>query len=304
MRRPPVSKQVRFEQDPYQGVPYHPGFAQGSEYRAAGNLRSGFSGPTVVPQPTPVLNALLTKLHEATISRNTTIAPRPTFQQEYGNRLQEQVAARGTLFNYTVPLYGDPMIEESFIQRDVDRRHADNLNALKTRYSIRINEETLNNLVLLAKTYSKTTYDDMVNIGLMMYRQEVINDLAERVAEANRQDNANNIDKSAPYKVEDPHLIALAYQSIVAEELRILPMQDVSNELVTNEAFTAVLACVIPPDRLEVFKNRLLGEVHEEESKQAKVEDFLKRQPFWNAYQEEYRRSAMLSWSAKYPRHL
>ncbi|MBW8829008.1 MAG: hypothetical protein JF606_06175, partial [Burkholderiales bacterium] len=171
-----------------------------------------------------------------------------------------------------MPLYGDPTLEDSFTQRDVERRYADNLSALKTRYSIRIDEETLNNLVHLAKTYSKATYDDMVGIARMMYRQEVINALAERTAEANRQDNENSIDKSAPHKVEDPHLIALAYQTIVAEELRILPMEDVAIELATNEAFNAVLACVIPPDQIEVYKQRVLGEVYQEEKNEPRVD--------------------------------
>ncbi|MBW8829009.1 MAG: hypothetical protein JF606_06180 [Burkholderiales bacterium] len=49
---PPLASQhVQFEQDPYKGVPYRSGFAQGSEYQAAGNHRSGFYGPTVVPWP-------------------------------------------------------------------------------------------------------------------------------------------------------------------------------------------------------------------------------------------------------------
>ncbi|MBW8829013.1 MAG: hypothetical protein JF606_06200 [Burkholderiales bacterium] len=94
MRPPPVSKHVHFEQAPYKEVRYPPGFVQGGEYQAAGNHRTGFYGPTVVPQSTPLLNALLTSLHETTVSKNTAVPPRPAFQMATGCKSRSRHVAR------------------------------------------------------------------------------------------------------------------------------------------------------------------------------------------------------------------
>ncbi|MBW8829012.1 MAG: hypothetical protein JF606_06195 [Burkholderiales bacterium] len=60
---------------------------------------------------------------------------------------------------------------------------------------------------------------------------------------------------------------------------------------------------MIPPDQIEVYKQRVLGEVYQEEKNEPRVDAFLAGQRFWNDYLQEYHRSALLSWNAKYPRH-
>lgn len=311
-----------FKQVAFQGIPYRQGLAQGGEYHSVGEQWAGVTGPAVVPQTTPVLHALLAKIHEATQAAHAAppqtgmysnrpmpgaglppqYEPRPPLQRAYGRTLQEEVVERGTLFDYqTVPLYGDHMAHQAIMGLNVERRHADGLRALKSRYPIRTEGDTLDHYVNLAKNM-KTTYDDLLGIARMMYRQEVINGLAERVAEANRQDNQSNIDKTAPYQVEDPHVIALVYQVIVARECHILPVKDVHHQLVTNDAFKAVFASVIVPGELENVKEMVQKAVWDEECKEAQFDDFLNRQPFWIAYRNEHAKNSLLHWNAKYPK--
>jgi Leucine-rich repeat (LRR) protein len=136
-------------------------------------------------------------------------------------------------------------------------------------------------------------------VGIMMFRQHVICNLAETVADINRQKKLT--DPSQSYLVDDPLQIALVYQTIVSEELQILGLEPLRERMDTPQ-FKAMFRRIVSPERTELVRQGILREVAqaEAENDHATLTAFINEQAFWQDYLASQRAAATAAWRGAY----
>lgn len=136
-------------------------------------------------------------------------------------------------------------------------------------------------------------------VGIMMYRQHVICNLAETVAGINRQKKSS--DPSQAHLADDPLQIALVYQTIAAEELQILGLEPLRERMHTPH-FQAMFRHIVSPERTDFVRQSIIREVQhaETENDHATLTAFINQQDFWKDYLASQRTAATAAWRSAY----
>ena len=136
-------------------------------------------------------------------------------------------------------------------------------------------------------------------VGIMMFRQHVICNLAETVADINRQKKL--IDPSQAHLADDPLQIALVYQTIVSEELQILGLEPLRQHMHTP-SFQMMFRHIVSPDRTDFVRQGIIREVQqaENENDHATLTAFINEQAFWKEYLASQRTAATAAWRSAY----
>lgn len=136
-------------------------------------------------------------------------------------------------------------------------------------------------------------------VGIMMFRQHVICNLAETVADINRQKKLT--DPSQSHLVDDPLQIALVYQTIVSEDLQILGLEPLRERMETPQ-FKAMFRRIVSPERTDFVRQGIIREVAqaEAENDHATLTAFINEQAFWQDYLASQRAAATAAWRSAY----
>jgi Leucine-rich repeat (LRR) protein len=136
-------------------------------------------------------------------------------------------------------------------------------------------------------------------VGIMMFRQHVICNLAETVANINRQKKLN--DPSQAHLNDDPLQIALVYQTIVSEELQILGLEPLRQHM-QNPQFQSMFRHIVSPERTDFVRQGIIGEVHqaEAENEHATLTAFINQQAFWKDYLVSQQTASTAVWRGAY----
>lgn len=136
-------------------------------------------------------------------------------------------------------------------------------------------------------------------VGIMMFRQHVICNLAEKVATINSEKKLN--DPSQSHLTEDPLQIALVYQTIVSEELQILGLEPLRQHMLTPQ-FQAMFRHIVSPERTDFVRQGIIQEVQqaEAENDHATLTAFINEQAFWKEYLASQQSAATAAWRGAY----
>lgn len=136
-------------------------------------------------------------------------------------------------------------------------------------------------------------------VGIMMFRQHVICNLAETVANINRQKKLN--DPGQSHLSDDPLQIALVYQTIASRELQILGLEPLRAHLDTPQ-FKSMFRHIVSPELTDSVRQGIVREVHqaEQQDEGATLSAFINEQPFWKEYLESQQSAANAAWRGTY----
>ena len=136
-------------------------------------------------------------------------------------------------------------------------------------------------------------------VGIMMFRQHVICNLAETVADINRQKKLT--DPSQSHLADDPLQIALVYQTIVSEELQILGLEPLRQHMQSPQ-FQAMFRHIVAPEQTDFVRQGIIREVQqaETENDHATLTAFINEQTFWKEYLASQRTAATAAWRSAY----
>ncbi len=137
-------------------------------------------------------------------------------------------------------------------------------------------------------------------LGMMMFRQHVICKLAETVAGINKARKES--DPSQGHLVEDPLQIALVYQTIVSQELRILGLQHLRKNMDEKPEFRSMFSHIVSPERIASVRQDILREVRraEDENGRRTLTNFVKDQPFWKEFLASQQSASVAAWRGAY----
>jgi hypothetical protein len=137
-------------------------------------------------------------------------------------------------------------------------------------------------------------------VGIMLFRQHVVCNLAETVANINKQKKLN--DPSQSHLADDPLQIALVYQTIVSRELQILGLEPLRKNMDENPHFRSMFAHIVSPERTGSVMLDIIREVHraEDENGRRKLSAFIKEQPFWKEYLASQQSASTAAWRGSY----
>ena len=136
-------------------------------------------------------------------------------------------------------------------------------------------------------------------VGIMMFRQHVICNLAETVANINREKKLT--DPSQSHLADDPLQIALVYQTIASRELQILGLEPLRDHLDTPQ-FKSMFRHIVSPELTDSVRQGIVREVlqAEQQNEGATVSAFINEQPFWKEYLESQQSAANAAWRGTY----
>ncbi|AXV87267.1 leucine-rich repeat domain-containing protein [Ralstonia solanacearum] len=283
--------QPSFAQPPFAQPPFaQPPFAQPQPPFASlfGGMLQPPMGATV---HSPLLEALFQKL--AVVPNG----PQPPYVHA------APLAAAGprkTLFDYSVPSYGDEA------QYDIDMLGIQQIQQTTLagladlhRERIYLQGAQLQQRVQEAKLLGNPKRD-LWTLGVMMFRQHVICNLADSVARCNTEKKA--MESGTIGRVEDPLQIALVYQTLVCKptELQILGLDKLRKQLDENPAFRSMFGHVVAPDRHDQVREQIMKEVGAAERKDngRQILEYVNQQPFWQEFLSEQKNATRASWIA------
>ncbi|WP_206956067.1 leucine-rich repeat domain-containing protein [Trinickia acidisoli] len=218
---------------------------------------------------------------------------------------------RRTLFDYSTPAYNDAEHQFELDMHGIEEVQQNLLAGLAEEHRERIYlqgprlEQYVEEAKLKAQANRRDPAHprdllarDLWSLGIMMFRQHVICNLAERVAVVNKEKKTQ--DPSRTDLIEDPLSIALVYQTLVCKpsELQILGLHDLRNQLDGNEDFKRMFKSVAAPERYDVVRTQIKDEVRQAETREGgrHLAEFVRRQPFWQQFLQEQKTGARAAW--------
>lgn len=279
---------------PYLSQPYplQPPYAQ------AAYMQPPYA-PSIYAQPAPVQaaqNPALAELFRAlAVSSSGPQPPQPLAAPLHTPQL------RKSLFDYSTaaPARADRFATDMVGVRQM--QHA-KLAGLATRYTERIYPQGrwLERCVMQAKA-GHSAPRDLWNLVVMMFRQHVICDLAEKVAKENAKKLAE--DPSKTHLQIEPLPIALMYQVLVSRpnELEILGFDDLRRRLDGTPALQTMFGHMAAPEQHDFFRHHIMKEVKEAEQREGgrDLAAFAGKQEFWQTFLREQQLEAEMAWMSE-----
>lgn len=170
---------------------------------------------------------------------------------------------------------------------------ASRLKGMSERSATSLTGDTLKHRVLEARQ-SRNPGQSLWTLGVSMYRQKFINDLAKSVAESNRDRKRNSQDPADALLVDDPKQISTVYQTLVSKELGLGGFDKWRSKLDKgNEEYSGVFGTVVAPSNYDLLRGQLLDAIAEDEEQSggASVAKFVESQRFWKDFRGDLERS-------------
>lgn len=250
---------------------------------ALASLLSHLMQPPVPVQAAPS-HALTELLRRLAV---TSSAPQPPYPQ--AAPLHTQGAGK-TLFDYSAPAYAtaDQLDIDMLGIRQLQHSTLAGL-ADVHRERIYLQGPRLEHCIQEARRLANPKRD-LWTLGVMMFRQQVICDLAERIVKVNTARREQNPgDTHLPV---DPLPIALMLQTLVCRpnELGIIGFEDLRKDLERDTTIQAVFSGIARPEQYEYFRGHVMTAVRtaEQEKNGATLDAFMNEQDFWKQARSEH----------------